>query len=96
MEGTVSLTLLGRKKFLKKDKSGYCYMLSAMRPFDEEEIASGNLGYAITENFIPQEAWEQIQQSDINREFVYDYGMGKYGKPEITGIIFAQDKKENK
>lgn len=92
MESTVSLTLIGKKKFLKKDKSGYCYMVSAIRSFTDEERLSGNIGYAVTENFIPEEAWAQIQESDIHKEFIYDYGMGLYGKPEIIGIRFAQTK----
>lgn len=92
MEGTVSLLLVGKKKFLKKDKSGYCYMVSALRKYEAEELESGNIGYAVTENYVPETAWYELNESDMNKEFVFDYGMGKYGKPEITGIIFANTK----
>ena len=92
MEGTVVLTLVGRKKFLKKDKSGYCFMVSALRKYEADEMENGNFGSAVQENYVPEGAWYELKESDVGKEFIYDYGMGKYGKPEITGIIFANTK----
>ena len=92
MESNGSMTLVGKKKFLSKDKTRTCYMVSAIRPYCEEEVEAGNVGYAVTENFVPESLWNKIGSNDVNREFVYEYGINRFSKPEIVDIRFAETK----
>lgn len=92
MESNSSMTLVGKKKFLSKDKSRTCFMVSSLRPYVDEEIEAGNVGYAVTENFVPESVWNMIGSNDINREFVYEYAINRFGKPDISGIRFAETK----
>lgn len=92
MENVNSMVLVGKRKFLKKDKSGYCYMVGFLREFVAEEKEEGALGYATKESFVTEAVYNQIGASDINREFVFEYGINRFGNPDICGIRFAEGK----
>lgn len=89
MENVSSMILVGKRKFLKKDKSGYCFMVGFLREFVAEEKEEGALGYATKETFVTEAVYNQIGASDINREFVFEYGINRFGNPDICGIRFA-------
>ena len=90
MESVGSMVLVGKRKFLKKDKSGYCFMVGFLREFVAEEQEEGAVGYAVKESFVTEAVYNQIGSSDINREFVFEYGINRFGNPDICGIRFAE------
>lgn len=90
MENMNAMILVGKRMFLKKDKSGYCYMVGFLRAYLPEEMQEGAVGYAVKEVFVTESVYSQITSSDINREFVFDYGINRFGNPDICGIRFQE------
>ena len=66
-------------------------MVSYIRPYQEDEIESGCTGYSIGENFVTEDVYDSIVDTDIEKDFIFEYGMGRFGKPEIIGLRFAEN-----
>lgn len=85
------MVVVGKKKFLKKDNSGFCYVVNILIGFSDNQYASGCLGMECKELFISEKFFEEIDEGCFGRECVFTYGMSSFATPEPVGLIFADE-----
>lgn len=86
------MIIVGKKKFLKKDKSANCHVLVCLVEFSDNQRESGCEGMAATDVFVDEKFFNKVTSNEMNRECIFDYGMNSFGKPEPVGIRFAEAK----
>lgn len=86
------MVIVGKKKFLKKDKSGNCHVLICLCEFSDNQRESGCEGMAANDVFVDEKFFNKVTSAEFNRECIFDYGMNSFGKPEPIGIRFADAK----
>ena len=86
------MIIVGKKKFLKKDKSGNCHVLVCLVDFSDNQKESGCEGMAASDVFVDEKFFNKVTSEHFNRECIFDYGMNSFGKPEPIGIRFAEAK----
>lgn len=89
---SVCMTFVGKERFLKKDKSGYWHKVHFNCTFSDEKEEAGCFGFETGNEFVSEECWHSIKPEDVGREFVFEYGMNQYRKPEVIGMKFAETK----
>ncbi len=90
---SVSMTLVGKEQFLKKDKSGYWYKIHYVSPFSDKKKEKGCIGFETGDSFISEECWHSIKPEHINQEFQFVYGMNEFKKAEVVGLEFIKENK---
>jgi len=85
------MIVVGKKKFLKKDKSAYCYVVNVLIDFSDNQRASGCLGMEIKDLFISEKFFNQIDEGCFGRECEFTYGMSSFATPEPVGLMFADE-----
>ena len=83
------MIIVGKKKFLKKDKSGNCHVLVCLADFSDNQKESGCEGMAASDVFVDEKFFNKVTAEDFNKECIFDYRMNSFGKPEPVGIRFA-------
>ena len=86
------MIIVGKKKFLKKDKSGYCYQANCLVEFSDNQKAGGCIGLEAKGVFISEKYYNKLTEEDFNRECEFTYGMSPFGTPEPVGHMFAKEK----
>lgn len=84
------MIIVGKKKFLKKDKSGDCHVLTCLVEFSDNQISNGCEGLSATDVFVQEKLFNSITKADFNKECIFEYGMNSFGRPEPVGIRFAE------
>lgn len=84
------MIIVGKKKFLRKDKSGYCHVLTCLVEFSDNQRESGCEGMSATDVFVEEKFFNEVTKECFNRECIFEYGMNAFGKPEPCGIKFAK------
>lgn len=84
------MIIVGKKKFLKKDKSSYCYVLTCLVEFSDNQRESGCEGLAANDIFVEEKFFNKVHREHMNKECIFDYGMNSFGRPEPIGIRFAE------
>ena len=87
------MIIVGKKKFLKKDKSANCYVVTVLVDYSENQKANGCLGLAAKDVFISETYFNSLTENDFNRECIFDYDMNSSGSPEPCGHRFANENK---
>ena len=83
------ITLIGLKRFTSKKGNEVC-MLITSRPCTDVDNANGSYGVDIHEIFAPKEQVNSFKASDIGKKVKLEYGIGMYGRPEITHVVLQQ------
>lgn len=86
------MIIVGKKKFLKKDKTNYCYVLVCLTDFSDNQKEGGCEGMAASDVFVEEKFFNSVTPADFNKECIFDYDMNSFGKPEPVGIRFAEVK----
>ena len=86
----VRMVLVGKERFLNKEKSGYYHKVHYVMDFTNAKIEAGCIGSFGKDVFVSEEAWHSIKADDIGREFIFEYGCNQYGNPTVIGLRFAQ------
>ena len=86
------MIVVGKKKFLKKDKSSYCHVLTILTDFTDNQRAEGCEGMASSDVFISEKFFNEVTSEYFNRECIFDYAMNSFGHPEPVAIRFADVK----
>ncbi len=86
----VSFVLVGKERFMKKDKSGYWHKIYYLVEFNDNKLEQGAMGSYCKDCFIPESCYHTIRQEDIGREFVLEFGSNQYGNPEVIGLRFTE------
>lgn len=85
----VRMVLVGKERFLNKEKSGYWYKVHYITEFTNAKVQAGCVGSFGKDVFVSEEAWYSIKPDDIGREFIFEYGSNEYGNPVVIGFRFA-------
>ena len=83
------MVVVGKNSFLKKDKTGMCYVLVCIVDFSDNQLNAGALGHNARNIFISKDFYDRVQEEHFNRECLFDYGTNSFGSPEPVGFIFA-------
>ena len=86
----VKMVLVGKERFLNKEKTGYWYKVHYIMEFTNAKIESGCIGSSGRDTFVSEECWHSIKVDDIGKEFLFEYGSNEYGKPVVIGLRFAE------
>ena len=86
------MIIVGKKRFLRKDKSSYCHVLTCLVDFSDNQKAAGCIGMSATDVFVEEKFFEQVTPDYFNRECEFVYGMNSFGRPEPISIVFAEEK----
>lgn len=86
------MIIVGKKKFLKKDKSSYCHVLVCLTDFTDNQCEGGCEGMAATDVFVEEKFFNKVTSADFNRECIFDFNMNSFGRPEPVAIRFANEK----
>ena len=84
------MIIVGKKKFLKKDKSSYCHVLVCLIEFSDNQLEGGCEGMSAKDIFVEERFFNKVHAEHFNRECIFDYGMNSFGNPEPIGIRFAE------
>lgn len=81
--------LEGYKKFLKKDQSGMCYVITYS--FDND--APDQIGRGFKDVFVSETVFNQLKPDMCGKPVSFDYDLDR-GYPRIVGVsVSAVDKK---
>lgn len=86
----VRMVLVGKERFLNKEKSGYWHKVHYIAEFTNNKFEQGCLGSYGKDVFVSEECWHSIKADDIGKEFIFEYGSNEYGNPVVVGLRFAE------
>lgn len=85
----VKMVLVGKEKFLNKEKNGYWYKIHYTSEFSKAKFEQGCVGTYGKDVFVTEECWYSIKEEDLGKEFIFEYGTNEYGNPVVEGLRFA-------
>lgn len=88
---SVSMTFVGKERFLKKDKSGYWHKVHYISAFSDKKREEGCVGSDTGDSFVSEECWHSIKPADVGREFEFEYGTNEFKRAEVVGLKFIED-----
>ena len=91
----VSMILVGKDRFLKKDKSGYWHKIYYISEFDNEKREAGAIGSDTGDVFVSEECWHSIKEEHIGQAFTFIYATNRFKRAEVVGLKFIEEIEEN-
>ena len=89
---SVSMTFIGKERFLKKDGSGYWYKIHYISAFSDRKKEEGCMGSEGGNCFVNEECWYGIKPENVGQEFDFIYGTNEFKRAEVIGLKFIEDK----
>ena len=89
---SVSMTFVGKERFLKKDKSGYWYKIYYISVFSDKKREEGCMGSEGGNCFVSEECWHSIKPENVGQEFDFEYGTNEFKRAEVIGLKFIDRK----
>lgn len=89
-----NMVIIGKKTFLKKDKSQRYFVVTTVSPCTPKQLNEGCLGLAARDVFVKEKYWQSITEEDFHRDIEFTYGSDEYGNPVPNGHIFVEDENE--